>query len=157
MTVVLALTLICASAALAAKPRHAHEHSHRYQVAAALAKALRPWPLGRYAWQLEASGHRWNVNPWLVAGIAYLESRDGLAACGSDLWGFNQCASHPWGSVADGIEYVNRHIRVAYMNGWGLRDVASIGIRWCSCGTGYGYKLLAEVRALGGPTVAVYP
>lgn len=152
------LVVLLAFAAAFTKPARAQsDFPRRARVAQDLARKLRAYPLGRYAWVLEAAGWRYHVNPYMIAAIAKLESTYGLAACGSDLWGYNSCHGHPWGSVQDGIFYVTARIRSTYMTEWGLRDVWSIGNKWCTCGSHYGVALAAEMSRLGSPLRANYP
>jgi len=140
------------------------KHSHRYQVAARLARGLRGTPLAGYGFAFEAEGHRWNVNPAMVAAIAGTESSFGAQACGVNYFGWNSCNSAaPWSTVRASITYVTRDLRQRYMNRWGKRDVYSIGLTYCGAGCGWrwaygphGVLQFMRNRFGSGPGV-VYP
>lgn len=150
-----AITVATLIAAISGTARAAH--SHRYQVAQQLAAGLQGTPLAGYAFQIEAEGRRWNVNPYFVAAISGVESSFGAAACGGNAWGLGSC-SVAIGSFADGVRYVTRLLRTGYLNK-GLTDVWSIGRTYCPpCGSGWGDKVAWFMRArFGAAATVTYP
>jgi hypothetical protein len=152
MLTILVIALL--AAAITGTARAAH--SHRYQVAQQLAQGLQGTPLAGYAFQLEAEGRRWNVNPYMVAAISGVESSFGSAACGGNAWGLGSC-SVSIASFADGIRYVTRQLRTGYLNR-GMSDVWSIGRIYCPpCGSGWGDKVAWFMHARFGLPAASQP
>jgi hypothetical protein len=133
-------------------------HSHRYLIASTLSRRLAGTPLRRLGFVFEAEGHRWNVNPFLVAAITGTESSLGEAACGYNPFGWNSCHGDGFTSFADAVRVVTRSLRVDYMNRWGLRTVEAIGAIYCECGPGWAERTRMFMRELGDHTGSVvYP
>lgn len=129
LALVLALWIFLAEHALAG-------HSHRYLVAKRTVAGLRyydrarPIPMIRTGWILEQAGHRYNVNPALIAGIAAKETQLGRTSCLSfEAWGLGACG-HAWTpptfqSWRESTFYFARHLRVRFLNR-GARSVSAI-------------------------------
>lgn len=113
-------------------------HNHRYLVAMRLKRGLAGTPLEHEYWTMELWGHRWNVSPYLVAGIAGTESGFGAATCGGDdagnAWGIASCIGTSFATFADGIRFTTRLLRLDYLND-GLTDLDAIGGRYAACGS----------------------
>lgn len=111
------------------------KHNHRYQVAQTLKRGLAGTPLENQYWLLEAQGHKFGVNPYLVAAIAGTESSFGAARCnGYNAWGVGSCAS--WASFAtwrDAILYENKLLALDYL-GPGA-TLVTVGTKYAACGT----------------------
>lgn len=108
-------------------------HSHRYDVAHRLVVGLQGTPLARYAFLFESEGHRWNINPFLVAGISGTESSFGAAACGGNAWGIASCGV-TFPSFADGIRYTTKLLRTFYLD-LGYTTLDAVGGRYAACGS----------------------
>lgn len=126
-----------------------HGHSPRFLLAQKLAHGLRGTPLARFAFVFEAAGHRWNVNPFLVAAISGTESSFGAAACGYNAWGLASCdGSVSLSSFQDGIRYTTRLLRLNYLNA-GDTSVLSVGYKYAACGSCWAAKTEGFMVQLG--------
>jgi hypothetical protein len=133
-------------------------HSHRFLVAQKVQRGLAGTPLRGLGFVFEAEGHRYNVNPFFVAGITGTESSYGAARCGWNVFGWNSCNGDSFSSYADAIHTVTRSLRVKYMNQWGLRSVEAIGGTYCQCGSHWAWHTRLFMRQLGDTSGGVvYP
>lgn len=81
------------------------------------------------------SGQRYGIDPRLVAAIAGAESSFGQQLCGSyNAWGWS-CPNSPaqFSSWAEGIERVNRGLRIGYLDS-GLTSVVTIHQKYAPSG-----------------------
>lgn len=157
---ILTLVVICAVLGLVFTPSSDAKHPHRYLVAKRLKDGLtKPYafPLRRYAFAMEAAGHRYNVNPYFIAAIAGVESTFGKAACGGNAWGIGSC-SVTFPTFKEGAFYTARLLRTGYLNR-GLRDVYAVGRVYCPpCGNRWGEKVAYFMRYFfRSPPAVTYP
>jgi hypothetical protein len=158
LAIVTAASLLLAlpvSAAVLEPRTSAAGHSHRFHVVLKLKDGLRGTPLARHAFRLEAEGWRWNVNPFLVAAIAGVESSYGAAACGGNAWGLGNCGIRI-ASLADGIGYATKLLRTSYLDD-GLLTLERMGGRYAACGQCWADKTALHMRTLGSPLTLTYP
>jgi hypothetical protein len=113
-------------------------HSHRFTVVKKLKQGLRGTPLARHAFRFEAEGWRWNINPFLVASIAGVESSFGAAACGANAWGIANCA-RSFSTFHEGIGYATKLLRTFYLD-LGYVTLDSVGARYAACGSCWASK-----------------
>lgn len=120
---------------------------------------LKGTPLARYAFVLEAEGKKQNVNPFMIAAIAGVESSFGAAACGGNAWGIGSCSgSYHFESFASGIRFATAMLRKEYL-AKGLTDIWSIGRVYCPpCGNRWGQHVDWFMRhTFGVPPTVLYP
>jgi len=112
-------------------------------------------PLYRYAYALEAAGHRYNVSPYFLAAIAGVESTFGEEACGGNAWGIASCGvSFP--TFKEGAWYTAKLLRESYINK-GLTTPWAINRKYAASST-WGERVAYYMRYFfGSGPVVTYP
>ncbi len=99
MILTVLVLLIASQIAKGASHRKPHISPLREQVVRRLDRGLASSPMARTGRALEASGWKWHVSPYFIAGIAATESTLGRAACYGNpfnAFGLASCNGSSW-------------------------------------------------------------